>query len=83
MIVELDAQAQEALGRSELVIITERVDDVALLIGQMKKMNLVEVLDAHLPRHWKQRGLSWDWTAVIWLAYILSALVSLPGDLDC
>jgi len=72
MIVELDAQAQEALGRSELVIISERVDDVALLIGQMKKMELVEVLDAHLPRHWKQRGLSWGWTAVIWLAYMLS-----------
>ena len=72
MIVELDARAQEALGHSELVIITERVDDVALLIGQMIKMDLVEVLDAHLPRHWKQRGLSWGWTSVIWLAYILS-----------
>jgi transposase len=55
-----------------LVIITERVDDVALLIGQMIQMGLPEVLDRHIPRHWTQRGLSWGWTAVIWLAYILT-----------
>jgi hypothetical protein len=34
----------------------------------MIKMGLVEVLDHPLPQHWKQRGLSWGWTAVIWLA---------------
>ena len=56
MSVHLTQQAQELLGQSELVIITERVDDVALLIGQMVKMGFVEVLDRHLPRHWKQRG---------------------------
>jgi transposase len=38
----------------------------------MMNMGLPEVLDQHLPRHWKQEGLSWGWTAVIWLAYILS-----------
>jgi transposase len=48
------------------------VDDVALLIGQMVKMGLPEVSDRHIPRHWKQRGLSWGWTAVMWLAYILT-----------
>ena len=53
-------------------MITERVDDVALLIGQMVKMGLPEVLDRHIPRHWTQRGLSWGWTAVIWLAYIVT-----------
>jgi transposase len=72
MRVQLAQQAQDLLGQSDLVIITERVDDVALLIGQMVKMGLVEVLDRHLPRHWKQRGLSWGWTGVIWLAYILT-----------
>ena len=25
-----------------------------------------------ISRHWKQRGLSWGWTGVIWLAYILT-----------
>src|SRR5499427_6967835 len=72
MRVQLAQQAQEILGQSGLVIITERVDDVALLIGQMVKMGLPEVLDRHIPRHWTQRGLSWGWTAVIWLAYILT-----------
>ena len=72
MRVQLAQQVQEILGQSDLVIITERVDDVALLIGQMVKMGFVEVLDRHLPRHWKQRGVSWGWTAVIWLAYILT-----------
>jgi transposase len=72
MRVQLAQQATEILGQSELVIITERVDDVALLIGQMVKMGLPEVLDRHIPRHWTQRGLSWGWTAVIWLAYIVT-----------
>ena len=72
MRMQLRGQAEELLGKSELVIITERVDDVALLIGQMVKMGLPEVLDRHIPRRWNQRGLSWGWTAVIWLAYILT-----------
>ena len=72
MRMQLSPQAEELLGTSELVIITERVDDVALLIGQMSTMGLPEVLDRHIPRHWKQRGLSGGWTAVIWLAPILT-----------
>lgn len=63
-------KSQEILGTDELVIIIEQVDDVALLIGQMMKMGLQEILDKHIPRHWKQRELSWGWTAIIWLAYI-------------
>src|SRR5438094_8564484 len=73
MRMQLSPQAEELLGQSDLVIITERVDDVALLIGQMVTMGLPEVLDRHIPRHWTQRGLSWGWTAVIWLAYIVTA----------
>ena len=72
MRVQLAEQAREILGQSDLVIITERVDDVALLIGQMVKMGLPEVLDRHIPRHWRQRRISWGWTAVIWLASILT-----------
>jgi transposase len=72
MRMQLSQQATALLGQSELVIITERVDDVALLIGQMVKMGLPEILDRHIPRHWTQRGISWGWTAVIWLAYIVT-----------
>src|SRR5207342_3071105 len=73
MKVQAKQQAQEILGTREFVIITERVDDVALLIGQMVKMGFVEVLHRPIPRHWKQRGLSWGWTAVRWLADSLTA----------
>jgi hypothetical protein len=33
--MQMSQQAEALLGKSELVIIVERVDDVALLIGQM------------------------------------------------
>ena len=46
MRVQLAQQVQELLGKRELVIITERVDDVALLIAQMVKMGLPEILDS-------------------------------------
>ncbi len=72
MKMQLSHQAAERLGQSELVIITERVDDVAFLIGQLVKMGLPEILDRHLPRHGTQRGISWGWTAVIGLAYIVT-----------
>jgi transposase len=72
MRVQLAQQAKDILGQSDLVMLTERVDDVAFLIGQMVTMGLPEVLDRHIPRHWTQRGLSWGWTAVIWLASIVT-----------
>ena len=43
-----------------------------MLIAHMEKIGLREILDKHIPLHWKQRELSWGWTAVIWLAYIMS-----------
>src|SRR6266702_7444078 len=72
MRIQLSQQAEEILGKSDLVIITERVDDVALLIGQMVKMGLPEVLDRPIPRLWTQRRIRWGWTAVIWLASIVT-----------
>ena len=57
---------------SQLTVTNERIDDIPLLIEVMVKMGLVETLDRHIPFHWKQRDLSWGWTTVIWLAYILS-----------
>lgn len=55
-----------------LEIKTERVDDFVLLLEIMKQMNLPDILDRHLPEHWLQQGLSWGWTATIWLAHIIS-----------
>src|SRR5690348_2284508 len=58
--------------REELSITTERIDDFVVLLALMQQMNLPAVLDHHLPRHWLQQGLSWGWTASIWLAHIIS-----------
>ncbi len=53
-------------------ISSERIDDVPLLMAVLKKVGLQEIIDRHIPYHHKQRDLSWGWTAVIWLTYILS-----------
>jgi transposase len=59
-------------GQKELNVRTERVDDVPLLIKTMVKMGIQEAIDNHIRVQNHQRELSWGWTAVIWLAYILS-----------
>src|SRR5207253_8494005 len=58
--------------REELHITTERIDDFVLLLAMMQQMDLPGILDRQIPRHWLQQGLSWGWTASIWLAHIVS-----------
>src|SRR3989440_1732785 len=58
--------------KEELQIHSERIDDFVVLLALIQQMNLPAVLDHHLPRHWLQQGLSWGWTASIWLAHIIS-----------
>jgi transposase len=58
--------------KEELSITTERIDDFVVLLSLMHQMDLPAILDRHLPRHWLQQGLSWGWTASIWLAHIVS-----------
>ncbi len=58
--------------KEELSITTERIDDFVVLLRLMQQMELPGILDRHLPRHWLQQGLSWGWTASIWLAHIVS-----------
>ncbi|HWQ94348.1 MAG TPA: IS1634 family transposase [Gammaproteobacteria bacterium] len=53
-------------------IITERVDDIPLLLAQMDRMGLAEVLDAHFPTHGNWQGLSFGRVTTIWLSSILS-----------
>jgi transposase len=57
---------------TELTLTTERIDDFVLLIHIMLRLNLPEILDRYIPRHWFQEGLSWGWVATIWLAHIIS-----------
>src|SRR3954468_5675532 len=50
----------------------ERLDDVPLLLGMMRRMKLAEIIDKHLGQHHLHQGLSNGNLAVGWLAYILS-----------
>ena len=58
--------------KEDISITAERIDDFVLLLALMQQMDLPVILDRQLPRHWLQQGLSWGWTATIWLAHILS-----------
>ena len=53
-------------------IITERVDDIPLLLEQMQRMSLPALLDDHFPTHGNWHGLSLGWVSTIWLSSILS-----------
>src|SRR5499425_706026 len=53
-------------------IITERVDDIPLLIAQMQRMGLPTLFDTHFPTHGNWTGLSLGWVSTIWLSSILS-----------
>jgi transposase len=56
----------------ELTVITERVDDIPILLAHMMKMGLPGLLDEHFKVHGNWQGLSLGWTSVVWLAHILS-----------
>src|SRR5947208_11443855 len=58
--------------KEDIQITTERIDDFVVLLSLMQQMDLPGILDRHVPRHWLQQGLSWGWTASIWLAHIIS-----------
>ena len=50
----------------------ERIDDLPLLLAQMERMGIRELLDRHFPTHGNWLGLSPGWTATLWLAHLLS-----------
>ncbi len=52
--------------------VTERVDDILLLVAQMRRMELPAVIDSSFVAHGNRAGLSLGWTATVWLAHILS-----------
>jgi transposase len=53
-------------------IVTERVDDIPLLLNQIMQMGIPDILDANFPTHGNWDGLSLGWTTAIWLVHILS-----------
>jgi transposase len=55
-----------------LTIISERVDDIPLLLAQLERMGIQPLLDEHFSTHGNWVGLSPGWVMVIWLTHILS-----------
>lgn len=52
--------------------VSERIDDVPLLIAQMQTLQIAPILDRNLKAHGNRQGTSFGWTCVVWLAHILS-----------
>jgi transposase len=55
-----------------LTVTTERVDDLPLLIGHMRRMELPSLLEQSFHQHGNWQGLSVGWVTTIWLAHLLS-----------
>lgn len=55
-----------------VALTTERVDDIPLLLAQLKRMGVQELLDEHFPTHGNWQGLSLGNVVVVWLCHILS-----------
>lgn len=53
-------------------VISERVDDIPLLLAQMKRMGVKPLLDKHFPTHGNREGLSLGCMIEVWLTHILS-----------
>jgi transposase len=51
---------------------SERVDDIPLLVEQLERMGVPELLDEHIGQHGNWQGLSLGWVATVWLSHILS-----------
>src|SRR5215471_11199722 len=53
-------------------MLTERVDDIPVLLAQMERMGLAAVRNAHFPTHGNWPGLTCGRVATIWLRSLLS-----------
>ena len=55
-----------------LTLVSERVDDMPVLLAPLDRMGLQPLLDEHFPTHGNWVGLSLGWVSVLWLTHILS-----------
>jgi len=55
-----------------IIVKQERIDDVPLLLGFLRRMKIAEILDERLGEHHLHQGLSNGNLALGWMAYILS-----------
>lgn len=55
-----------------LPVTNERVDDIPLLLAQLKEMRVPELLNESFPTHGNWQGLKLGHLVTVWLAFILS-----------
>jgi len=58
--------------KEAMEIRTERVDDIPILLSEMKEMGIAEAIDKSLKVSRRWQGLSMGKVAMVWLSYILS-----------
>src|SRR5215470_1950151 len=56
----------------QITVKQERIDDIPVIIAQLKKMRVDELIDTHFPTNGNWTGLSLGGVAVVWLTFILS-----------
>src|SRR6184192_2955942 len=56
----------------QMSVMTERVDDIPLLLAHSGKMGVPELLDEYFKPHGNWEGMSLGWTTAVWVAHILS-----------
>jgi transposase len=56
----------------KLTLISERVDDIPLLLAQLQRLEVQRRVDEHFSTHGNWVGLSLGWVTVLWLTHILS-----------
>ena len=55
-----------------LTMVSERVDDMPVLVAHLDRMGVQALLDAHFPTHGNWGGLSLGWVSGLWLTHRLS-----------
>jgi len=71
--LEVNRQLRYALGMHELpTILTERIDDIPLLLEPRPRRGLPTVFDTHFPTHGTGTGRSLGWVSPLWLSAIVS-----------
>jgi hypothetical protein len=71
--LEVNPRWREALGMHEIPhSITERVDDMPLLLAQMQRMGLPTLFDTHFPPPGTWTGLRVGWVSTMWLSSLWS-----------
>ncbi len=60
------------MSTPELTIETERLDDIPLLYGFLKEMDIQNAIDAVIKTHGHWSGPSMGWVVMIWLVHIVS-----------